>query len=119
MNAQTNTLDYQECMQNAALAFLERHQAEHLSGLSALLNRAINHLVNSFDVADSVATKLASLAHVDALNNRRRRVVVGVASLVRHNQTKTVMKGKIRFSWLLVIGICHEYRDFSGYVQVL
>ncbi|MGH2420763.1 hypothetical protein ACRCF9_09655 [Pseudomonas canadensis] len=67
MTTQTNSLDYQECMQNGALAFLERHQAEHLGDLSALLNRAITHLVTSFDVAESVATKLTSLAHIELM----------------------------------------------------
>lgn len=65
MTAQTNTQDYQECMQSAALAFLERHQAEHLADLSALLNRTIDHLVSRFDVTESVAIKLTSLAHLE------------------------------------------------------
>ncbi|WP_379555828.1 hypothetical protein [Pseudomonas sp. MD332_8] len=65
MTSQTNALDYQECMQNAALAFLERHQAEHLGDLSTFLNRTINHLVTTFDVSESVAIKLTSLAHLE------------------------------------------------------
>lgn len=65
MNTQTNTLDYQQCIQNAALAFLEHHQAEHLGDLSSLRSRAIDHLVERFDVAEPVAIKLTSLAHTE------------------------------------------------------
>lgn len=65
MNTQTYTFDYQDCMQNAALAFLERHQAEHLGDLAALLNRTVCHLVGSFDVAEPIAIKLTSLAHIE------------------------------------------------------
>ena len=56
MNIQTNALDYQQCVQNAALAFLKRHQAEYLGDLSALRKRAVTHLVENLDVAELVAT---------------------------------------------------------------
>lgn len=73
MNTQSNTLDYKQCMQNAALAFLERHQAEHLGDLSALRKRAVIHLVESFDVAKPVATKLIDLAHIELLDLAHRQ----------------------------------------------
>ena len=73
MNTQGNTLDYKQCMQNAALAFLERHQAEHLGDLSALRKRAVIHLVESFDVAKPVATKLTDLAHIELLELAHRQ----------------------------------------------
>ena len=73
MNTQTNTLDYQQRMQNAALAFLDRHQAEHLGDLSALRKRAIFHLVENLDVAEPVAIKLTDLAHIELLDLTRRR----------------------------------------------
>lgn len=68
MNTQTNALDYQQCVQNAALAFLKRHQAEHLGDLSALRKRAVIHLVENLDVAEPVATKLTELAHIELLD---------------------------------------------------
>ena len=67
MNAQTNIPDYQERMQNAALAFLERHQAEHLGDMTVLLSRTSDHLVDNFDVAKPVAIKLTSLAHIELM----------------------------------------------------
>lgn len=73
MNTQTNTLDYKQCMQNAAMAFLKRHQAEHLGDLSALRNRAVIHLVENLDVAEPVATKLTDLAHSELLDLARRQ----------------------------------------------
>ncbi|WP_057976346.1 hypothetical protein [Pseudomonas lactis] len=73
MNPQINGLDYQECVQNAALAFLKRHQAEHLGDLSALRNRAVIHLVENLDVAEPVATKLTDLAHTELLELTRRQ----------------------------------------------
>ncbi|OAE13054.1 hypothetical protein AZH11_08675 [Pseudomonas simiae] len=73
MNTQTNALDYQQYIQNAALAFLKRHQAEHLGDLSALRKRAVIHLVESLDVAKPVATKLTELAHIELLDLAHRQ----------------------------------------------
>jgi hypothetical protein len=67
MNAQINILDYRERMQNAALAFLDRHQAEHLGDMTVLLSRTSDHLVDNFDVAKPVAIKLTSLAHIELM----------------------------------------------------
>ena len=73
MNTQTNASDYRQCVQNAALAFLKRHQAEHLGYLSTLRNRAVIHLVENLDVAEPVATKLTDLAHIELLDLARRQ----------------------------------------------
>lgn len=73
MNNKINALDYQQCVQNAALAFLKRHQAEHLGDLSALRNRAVIHLVENLNVAKPVATKLTDLAHIELLDLARRQ----------------------------------------------
>ncbi|NMX55654.1 hypothetical protein [Pseudomonas sp. WS 5146] len=73
MNAQTNTLDYQQFIQNAALAFLKRHQAEHLGDLSTLRKRAVIYLVESLDVAERIATKLTDLAHIELIEPVQRQ----------------------------------------------
>ena len=73
MNTQTNALDYQQFVQNAALAFLKRHEAEHLGDLSALRKRAVIHLVENLDVAEPVATKLTDLAHIELLELPKRQ----------------------------------------------
>lgn len=105
MNTQTNTLDYQECIQSAALAFLERHQAEHLCDLSALLNRTITHLVSSFDVAESIAIKLTSLAHVELVEIAfRQRLDLDYSS-----DTVAVIKDPIKgVCWSVPVSLIYE-----------
>lgn len=105
MNVQTNSLDYQECIQSAALAFLERHQAEHLSDISALLNRTINHLVKSYDVAESVAIKLTSLAHIELVEIAfRQRLDLDYSS-----DTVVVIKDPIKgVCWSIPVSLIYE-----------
>lgn len=105
MTAQTNTQDYQECMQSAALAFLERHQAEHLADLSTLLNRTIDHLVSSFDVTESVAIKLASLAHLELQGVAYRQRL----DLDYSNTTVVVIKDPIKgVCWSVPVSLIYE-----------
>ncbi|MBD9483879.1 hypothetical protein IB229_12910 [Pseudomonas sp. PDM14] len=54
--------EYRASMQRAALCFMERHQAEHLSNEAALLDRATSYLVKSLDVPLFMAPRLAQLA---------------------------------------------------------
>ncbi|WP_448649448.1 hypothetical protein [Pseudomonas corrugata] len=105
MNAQTNTLDYQECMQNAALAFLERHQAEHLGDLSALFSRTVIHLTSSFDVAEPVAIKLTSLAHIELVEIAfRQRLDLDYSS-----DTVVVIKDPVKgFCWSVPVSLIYE-----------
>lgn len=105
MSAQATTLDYQQCMQNAALAFLERHQAEHLGDLSVLLNRTVNHLVTSFDLAEPVAIKLASLAHIELVEIAfRQRLDLDYSS-----DTVVVIKDPIKgFCWSVPVSLIYE-----------
>lgn len=105
MNAKTNTLDYQECMQNAALAFLERHQAEHLGDLSVLFNRTIHHLVSSFDVAESIAIKFTSLAHIELVEIAfRQRLDLDYSS-----DTVVVIKDPIKgLCWSVPVSMIYE-----------
>lgn len=105
MNTQTNTSDYQECMQRAALAFLERHQAEHLGDLSTLLNRTVNHLVNSLDVTEPVAIKLTSLAHVELVDIAfRQRLDLDFSS-----DTVVVIKDPVKgFCWSVPVSLIYE-----------
>jgi len=71
MNTQPNILDYQQCVQNAALAFLERHQAEHLGNTRALHRRVIDHLIDRFNVSEPVADKLTALAYTELVDIAR------------------------------------------------
>ncbi|WP_411378777.1 hypothetical protein [Pseudomonas sp. MPB26] len=105
MNAQDTPLDYQECMQNAALAFLERHQAEHLGDLSTLLNRTVSHLVASLNVTESVAIKLTSLAHIELVEiSFRQRVDLDYST-----DTVVVIKDPIKgLCWSVPVSLIYE-----------
>lgn len=52
---------YRVAMQAAALAFLERHQGEHLD-MQDLAERATRHLVEALDVPAFMAPRLVALA---------------------------------------------------------
>jgi hypothetical protein len=56
------TQEYRSSMQSAALAFLQRHQGEHLVDDGQLFERANGYLVNSLDVPAFMAPRLVHLA---------------------------------------------------------
>lgn len=63
MNEQPIALhDYRSSMQHAALCFLRNHQAEHLSGDTKLIDRAVQHLILTLDVPVFLATELVQHA---------------------------------------------------------
>ncbi|MGB9669930.1 MAG: hypothetical protein ACPLXR_02060 [Halothiobacillaceae bacterium] len=55
--------DYQDDMQAAALAYMQRHQAEHLGASQALINRAADHLECALGVARTLGEKLVLRAY--------------------------------------------------------
>lgn len=57
--------DYQDVLKSSALHYLQRHQAEHLSGDSQLFTRAVCHLVADHNVSDPTAEKAVYLAMTD------------------------------------------------------
>ncbi|MDQ7987320.1 hypothetical protein QYS36_20455 [Pseudomonas sp. G34] len=54
--------DYRTRMQGCAQAFIEQHQAEHLSGDPQLFERTCLHLVHALEVPLFMAPRLAHLA---------------------------------------------------------
>ncbi|NUU34653.1 hypothetical protein [Pseudomonas sp. C2B4] len=66
--------EYQDMLQAAALAFLERHQCEHLGNDQQLFDRAVQHLVSDYDVLTQTAERLVHLAcsHMSEIRNRQR-----------------------------------------------
>lgn len=54
--------EYRDSMQAAALGFLQRHQAEHLTDDGRLFDRACTYLVRSLDVPVFMAPRLVHLA---------------------------------------------------------
>jgi len=54
--------EYRSSMQRAALHFLQRHQAEHLTDDGKLFERGVQYLVNAMDVPAFMADRLVHLA---------------------------------------------------------
>lgn len=59
----TQQKDYRSSMQQAALAYLKRHQSEHLTDDQALFSRAVNYLCQSLQVEQWLAENLVSAAY--------------------------------------------------------
>lgn len=75
-----NTLsqpEYRESMQAAALAFLQRHQGEHLGDDSRLFERASQYLVQALDVPVFMVQRLVHLA-MSELNTPQPPTFVGI-----------------------------------------
>lgn len=61
MNAQHT--DYRSTIQTAALAFMQRHQNEHLDDEQQLFSRTVNYLILTMNVAKPLAENLVSAAY--------------------------------------------------------
>lgn len=111
MNNVSTDMDYQDTIRAAALAFLERHQGEHLADLSALLNRTISHLVSSFNVAEPVAIKLASLAQIELMEIAFHQRL----DLNYSTDTVVVIKDPIRgCCWSVPVYLIYEHLIAAG-----
>lgn len=69
--------EYRSTMQQAAQAFLQRHQAEHLADDGHLFDRAVSYLVNALDVPSFMADRLVHLA-MSELDSKPRPVPIGI-----------------------------------------
>lgn len=84
MNKPTNTQqDYRETMQAAALAFLERHQGEHLGDEQLLFTRAVSFLNNQLSVPQCTAENLVGAAY-GQLRSQGQRLQLDVAASSEH-----------------------------------
>ena len=57
--------DYRSSMQQAALAYLARHQAEHLTDGDQLFKNCVRHMIVALEVPSGTAAKLVQLAWTD------------------------------------------------------
>ncbi|WP_122587136.1 hypothetical protein [Pseudomonas viridiflava] len=116
MNSTPMDRDYQETISAAALAFLERHQAEHLGDLGQLLCRAINHLVESFNVKESLANRLAHQAYGNILTINCRQRVDLQASI----ETKVVITDPVRgLAWSVPVDLIYERLIAAGHGKLV
>lgn len=65
MNSTIPALAFQDVLKNSAVHYLQRHQAEHLTGDDLLFTRAIEHLVLDYQVSNPTAEKAVHLAMTD------------------------------------------------------
>lgn len=77
--------DYRTGMQRNAAAFIERHQQEHLHD-DSLFDRAVNHLVDVWDVPVFMADRLVHLAMTERLPKGSRWIGIDMASGVFHDR---------------------------------
>ncbi|EWC40180.1 hypothetical protein [Stutzerimonas stutzeri] len=81
--------EYRTAMQRAALTFLQRHQAEHLTDDGLLFERAVSYLVNALDVPAFMADQLVHLAmsELECL----KRPVIGIDYASGADETRVAL----------------------------
>ncbi|MFY1053598.1 hypothetical protein ACOQNP_18420 [Ectopseudomonas khazarica] len=72
--------DYLSQMQAQAKAYLQAHQAEHLSGDTQLIERTTCHLVHQYDVPLFIAPRLVALAISDLQPYQKTWLGIDLAS---------------------------------------
>ncbi|QTT81053.1 hypothetical protein HUT29_07050 [Pseudomonas chlororaphis] len=65
MNTDNSALDFQDVLKRSALHYLERHQAEHLTGDDKLFSRTVTYLQNDYEISGPSAEKAVHLAMSD------------------------------------------------------
>lgn len=112
MNNVSTDMDYQDTIRAAALAFLERHQGEHLGDLGQFLYRAVNHLVESLGVKEPLATHLVNHAYTDLQTINSRQRIDRKAS----NEYSVVITDPIRgCSWSVPAYLIYEHLIAAGH----
>ena len=81
--------EYRSSMQLAALHFLQRHQAEHLTDDGKLYERGVSYLVNSLEVPAFMADRLVYLAmsELECL----KRPVIGIDYAAGQDETRVTL----------------------------
>ncbi|EPM83954.1 hypothetical protein, partial [Pseudomonas syringae] len=74
MNNSPAVKDFQDVLKAAAVQFLQRHHAEHLTYDYHLRERATLFLISGFNVVDHIASRIVDLAVSDitAICDRQR-----------------------------------------------
>lgn len=75
MNSPLDAMEYRETMQRAALAYLKRHQKEHLEHDDQLFSRTITHLRLALGVPEHLAESLAGLAYSELHHGAGERML--------------------------------------------
>lgn len=78
-----NPQEYRDTMQAAALAFLQRHQGEHLGDSQLLFTRAVNHLHTTLDVPQYLAENLVGMAY-GQIRSQGQRLELDISASSSH-----------------------------------
>lgn len=97
--------EYQDMLKAAALAFLERHQCEHLGNDQQLFDRAVQHLISDYDVLTQIAEKLVHLACSDMSAVRDRQRLDIVSSTATHTVIIDPTTGS---AWAVPVSLIYE-----------
>ncbi|SDS48379.1 hypothetical protein SAMN05216198_2054 [Halopseudomonas litoralis] len=65
--------DYQETLQEAALGFMARHQAQHLGHDQCLFSRCVAYLMGCFECSEATAQNITSYAYGDLVSGEDSR----------------------------------------------
>lgn len=105
MNTPTQP-EYRDSMQAAALAFLQRHQAEYLGNEQLLFNRAVNHLQHALDVPLYMAENLVGLAYGE-LRSQGQRLQLDVSNSSNHTAMITDTNSGMTFAVPVALIVQH------------
>jgi hypothetical protein len=105
MNNLPAVQEYQDMLKAAALAFLERHQCEHLSDDLQLMKRAVQHLVADFDVLTPTAEKMVHLAYSDLSAAPDRQRLDVLTSTPTHTVITDTGTGEV---WSVPVSLIYE-----------
>lgn len=111
MNNASTEMDYRSTIRAAALAFLERHQGEHLGDQGQFIERTINHLVDSFQADKPLALRLTCEALGDLADiNVRQRI-----DLTASEPHAVVITDPVRgCTWSVPVHLIYEHLISAG-----
>ena len=105
MNTLPAVQEYQDMLKATALAFLERHQCEHLGDDQQLFDRAVHHLVTDYDVLTQTAEKMVHLAHSEMGVIRDRQRLNIQSSTATHTVIVDPVTG---IQWAVPVSLIYE-----------
>lgn len=112
MNKVSTDMDYRSTMRAAALAFLERHQGEHLGDQGQFIERTIGHMVDSFQVDKALALRLVCEALGDLADINVRQQVDLQASA----EHTVVITDPVRgCTWSVPVYLIYEHLISAGH----
>jgi len=111
MNNACLDMDYRSTIRAAALAFLERHQAEHLGDQGQFIERTVNHLVDSFQADKAFALRITCEALGDLAEiNVRQRI-----DLMASESHAVVITDPVRgCAWSVPVHLIYEHLISAG-----